>query len=202
MSARGFLKVTESKLFLVLAILIANLISPFFDLYNIVIYVIVYYLLACVIVWASERLMLKKQPTSLKSTLETMKILTLLGGATSIAFGFVILDISFISFIDTGSPQIFDFISGYLLIFIGIGLVVLSKTIRTLEKSVFLRLFNHRKVQMDSKTIINLISALILSITMTLYAYKSIYFASIQGYVALLVLVTIFFVWFLFRIFK
>ncbi|MFH1364838.1 MAG: hypothetical protein ABIH52_04270 [Candidatus Aenigmatarchaeota archaeon] len=199
---RHFFKLSEGKIFLVLSTLIASSISPFFDSRNIIFYIVAYYFLACLIVWGSEKALEKKKPGSIKSTLETMKIMSLVGGAISITFGFIILDFTFIPFLETGSIHIIDIVSGYLLIFLGIGLVALSKSFQGLEKSLVVKLFSHKKVQMNAEVPINLISALILAVTMSLYSYKVLSLTSLHIYIMLLLIITGSFVWFIFRLFK
>ncbi|MBU0530712.1 MAG: hypothetical protein KKC05_03485 [Nanoarchaeota archaeon] len=199
---RHFFKLSEGKIFLVLSTLIASSISPFFDSRNIIFYIVAYYFLACLIVWGSEKALEKKKPGSIKSTLETMKIMSLVGGAISITFGFIILDFTFIPFLETGSIHIIDIVSGYLLIFLGIGLVALSKSFQGLEKSLVVKLFSHKKVQMNAEVPINLISALILAVTKSLYSYKVLSLTSLHIYIMLLLIITGSFVWFIFRLFK
>lgn len=202
MGYKNFLKVTEGKIFLVLSILIASSISPFFDSANILAYIILYYILASVIVWVSEKVIEKKKPGSLKSTLETMKIMTLIGGAIAITFGFVILDLTLIPFLDTGQIQLVDILSGYILIFLGIGMIALSKSLQSLEKSLILRLFSQKKVQLDAHIPINLISALILALTISMYSYKILFLTSVYVYIGLIMIITGSLVWFLFKLFK
>jgi len=197
-----FFKITEGKIFLVLSILIANSISPFFDLRNIPLYIVIYYLISCIIVWGSETLVKRKKPGTLQSALESMKVMSLIAGAMSIAFGFVLLDFTLLPFLESGKMDLFGIFSGYLLVFIGIGMIALSKSFHIMEKSLIMKIFKHKKLDVNPDTPINLISALILAITMSLYAYKSLSFGPIFTYVILLLIITGSFVWFIFKIFK
>ncbi|MFH1977777.1 MAG: hypothetical protein ABIJ92_00435 [Candidatus Aenigmatarchaeota archaeon] len=198
----NFFKLTESKAFLVASILITNSIFPFFNPEFIILYTIIYYGIACIIVAIAETLLSKKSSGSIKPAIEATRFITMIAGAIFIALGLVVLDFAFAPYVEMGSMNYFEMFSGYLLLFIGVAMIALSKMFHKLSKSILIRLVNFKKFPVDPKMTINVISSIILVITVSVYLFQNLGSSSTVMYVASLLLLTGFFIWFLLRNFK
>jgi len=187
---------TVSKILIALAVLIMGSVSPFFTAAYIYIYIIFYYIFACLIAWGIDNISGSQRSILSKSNMSYLKIGSVVIGFSSLMFGSVFLDITFMLYMGEGTLDIFSFVTGTLLTILGIILMILYVIISRIEKSLILgimRLVHFPIAHKNTKNIKTVVGMWLLLLSTSIFIYR--YLGMTYIYAIALFIVTISFLW-------
>jgi len=193
---KNFLMPTNSKILIMLAVLIIGSLSPYFIATYIIFYAIVYYVFACFITWGIDAISGSQGNMFSKRNMRYLKIISVAVGFLSIMFGSAFLDITFLFYMGEGSLNVFTFVAGTLLTVLGVILMIVYVIICKIEKSLIMsimRLIRFPRFHKNTKNVKTVAGMWLLLLSTSLFVYR--YFGMTYFYVIALFAVTITFLW-------